>query len=406
MLYKLSLELFDLRVGIIVLILFTFSPLVLTYGHNARYYSMAAVWCLLSAWMAFRWSKFDTWFYILIYLISSVLLVYTLYMGWIFLLALNLWWLFNWLYSNKKLKKLITWITVQVAILLFYYPWIRIMIASAGRNMPAEIEITGWLQAILLRVGYTAYAFSVGEFFSPINPISWVGLILFFILAFFAIVKRTKNLLLPLTIIIFVSGISILFNIVAVYPQSAWQSLSNRMFFIYPFSLIVIAYGISRLSNKWSWSVLVILIFVSAIGNYNYFTNQQVIKPFLIVPWKDIFEEVSNRKSADEVLVCTNDDVACFYYQERFGFPRFSPKNWEQFPDPKPVGVWWIQSYRGDSFSSNSFTDLVFEIESHYPQVEVMNFVPQDPGIMMLKSKFLGTSDYDYRVVVYHFFYP
>ena len=45
--YKLARDMFDERTALTAVILLTFSPLVLTYGHNARYYSMAAALALL-----------------------------------------------------------------------------------------------------------------------------------------------------------------------------------------------------------------------------------------------------------------------------------------------------------------------------------------------------------------------
>lgn len=210
-----------------------------------------------------------------------------------------------------------------------------------------------------------------------------------------------------LTMVLVTAGISIVVNLVAVYPQSAWQGLPNRTFFIYPIFLIILAYGISYLKGMWSPIIFAAILFVYGVGIFNYFTNRQVIKPILTVPWREIMTDIVFQAKVDAADVCTIDDVACFYYQTRFGFERIGPNQLESVLGQHPSEIWWVQSNRGkfDNFKG-SYAEQFASLQEQYFQEETYHYVPHDPGISMLKNKFLGQKDFDYRVVVYKFAAP
>ena len=405
--YWLAKRLFDDRVALLSAGLFALSPLALTYGHNARYYSLSALFGLLIVIAAQAYFQTNKWFYLGIYVFSSVALLYTLYLGAALLLAVNLWWLWQWISQERILARFLKWSGAQLIIIVLYLPWIATLLSTIERKVPAQAASTNWVREFAVRVGYLGYSFAVGEFYSPLNLLAWLGLGIVVVMLIAAFKQRVQNLWFLLVLLVVSLIPSIISNIIAVYPLSVWQSLPNRTFFLYPFFVILLAYGINQLKGKWLWVVMAVLLVVYAGGIYNYFTNQQVIKPFLTVPWREIFTDIYAQAVDDAVVVCTNDDTACFYYQSRFGFDRFSPQNWEQLPDPKPDDVWWIQSNRGEFIGRSDANDQVFQtIQEQYQLSEVFNYVPQDPGIARLKARFLGTADYKYRVVVYHFVLP
>ncbi|MFN2126995.1 MAG: glycosyltransferase family 39 protein, partial [Anaerolineales bacterium] len=251
LIYKFALDLFDKPVALVSTGLFTFSTLILTYGHTARYYSMGAALSLLAVLMAFSQIKKGKWLPLIIYVLAGALLLYTIYMGGTVLLALNIWWLLAWLRSERKILKLLEWSLAQLAILLLYAPWISFLISATRNNISVDITGINWITEIAVRIGYLGYAYSAGEFFSPLNPILWFGIILTIFIIIWAMIKWNWNLSLPLLILLVAGGISVVYTIISVYPISAWQSLPNRTLFIYPFFIIILAYGISKLIGKW-----------------------------------------------------------------------------------------------------------------------------------------------------------
>jgi len=397
---------FNERVALISVGLFALSPLVLTYGHNSRYYSMAATLSLLSTLAVYRYLKSDRKWWLLIYIISGITLIYSVYMGGTVLLALNLWWLLIWFQKKCKPSDLLLWGLVQGIILLSYIPWFTTLVGAADRNFDT-ITVDNWLLEVFQRIGYLGFAFEVGEFFSPLNPVVWLGIIISTGILIYAIIKSSQEFWLLIIVLLVTGGISIVVNLVAVYPQSAWQNLSNRTFFIYPFFLIILAYGISQLKGKLFPIILTAILIVYGVGIFNYFTNRQVIKPILTVPWREIMTEIKFQAKADAVIVCTHDDVTCFYYQTRFGYDRIAPQQLQNVLEHHPSEIWWIQSNRGEESNfKNTYAEQFSSLQEQYIQDDTFHYVPHDPGISMLKSNFLGQKGFEYRVIVYKFVIP
>jgi hypothetical protein len=90
-----------------------------------------------------------------------------------------------------------------------------------------------------------------------------------------------------------------------------WQNLSYRLLFVYPFFLIVIAYGVNQLRTKWQWGFLAVIVVVNSVGIYNYFTDQEAVKLNLIIPWREIFENIQTNAAMDASVVCSARDTAC-----------------------------------------------------------------------------------------------
>ena len=121
--YKLALDLFDSQVALISVSLLVFSPLVLTYGHNARYYSLSAALSLLVVLVVNAYVETNKWLYLGVYVLSASALLYTLYIGAALLLAINIWWFIQWLRQKKKFTQFLLWSGAQIAVLLLYIPW-------------------------------------------------------------------------------------------------------------------------------------------------------------------------------------------------------------------------------------------------------------------------------------------
>ena len=407
LIYKFALDLFDKPVALVSTGLFTFSTLILTYGHTARYYSMGAALSLLAVLMAFSQIKKGKWLPLIIYVLAGALLLYTIYMGGTVLLALNIWWLLAWLRSERKILKLLEWSLAQLAILLLYAPWISFLISATRNNISVDITGINWITEIAVRIGYLGYAYSAGEFFSPLNPILWFGIILTIFIIIWAMIKWNWNLSLPLLILLVAGGISVVYTIISVYPISAWQSLPNRTLFIYPFFIIILAYGISQLKGKWFVITLTAILITYSVGAFNYFTNRQVIKPILIVPWETIIDDIQSQSAEDMVVICTNDDTACFYYQRRFGDQRIGPENVGNILEQHPSEIWWIQSNRIEfSNFKGRYAEQFTSLQEQYKLDQTYAYVPHDPSISMLKKRFLGDNVYEYRVIVYKFVAP
>lgn len=117
--FQLSKEFFNEKVGLFSALLLSISPYSIYYAQEAKMYSM--LWCLgiLSFLFFHRYIKDNRIRSLLPYVIFTVASIYTLYVGFIFIIVQNI--LFFPLFKIKKAKR---WLLGQLMIFLLYLPWI------------------------------------------------------------------------------------------------------------------------------------------------------------------------------------------------------------------------------------------------------------------------------------------
>jgi uncharacterized membrane protein len=407
LLYKLSRLLFNARVAWMAGLLLVASPYVLTYGHNARYYALAAALSLLAVLAAYLYFKEHRLWTLVIYSLSAVGLIYTIYMGATVLLGINLWLLLQALRRKVSPGYFVIWLGAQVLIVASYLPWLANLAASAGRNLDPAFSLSGFPAAFALRLGYLGFAYSVGEFFSPLHPLVWLGILLTLLLLLSAL-RRLDH---PTGLLFSVLGVvvlgSLLVSIVSVFPQSAWQNLSNRNFFAYPCFVLLLAVGLDRLRSRQAQILLALLVVVYLAGSFNVYTGRQAVKPLLIVPWVQVMEKIQTESQPEAVVFCSQFDTVCPYYVNRYGLKHVALSGWEQALDVPPPEVWWLQNNIGGYDYQRDQEQAAFQaLQGTYQQVEQYDYGAQDESIRWIKSRWLGQDDYPYRLNLYQFNQP
>jgi uncharacterized membrane protein len=407
LLFKLTGVLYDERTALIAVGLMVFSPYVLTYGHNARYYAMSAAISLFLAWMANSYLGRGRWFVLVFYAIGGVALLYTIYMGAALLIALNLWYLAVAIKKKTPLVQVTGWILAQIFIAACYLPWLNVFIAAAGRNLDRSSGLGNLVLELLTRFGYIGYAYLSGEFLSPFNPLVWLLVLLFILISFSVRAKFLNKSWLPLTILVICLTFSVAINLISVYPQSAWQNLSNRTFFIFPFFLIWLAGNLANLRPKLAYLSLGILFVVYLAGIFNYFADAQMVKPLLAVPWRSMMEQIKEQKKPGAVVLCSGGDVACTYYLRLNNLDQAEGWSRERILDQPPSDLWWIQNNLGaPDLKGQQPVSFVDQLKETYNEFSLTHYAPQDRSIRTIKTNFFGQVDYEYRVSVYHFSEP
>jgi len=170
MVYKLGLELFSRRIGLIASFLMTISAFAIAYSQETRHYSLLLLLTLVSFYFftkilqAGKASKANLFFYIL----TNILLAYTHIFGIFIILAQVFYFiLFRRNYSKAWLK---FW-AAQAITFLFFLPWMVVLVTSTFQdsvqtlNWIPEPSFTQVAQSIasLMGAGYLPRA--VGIFF-------------------------------------------------------------------------------------------------------------------------------------------------------------------------------------------------------------------------------------------------
>ena len=151
------------------------------------------------------------------------------------------------------------------------------------------------------------------------------------------------------------------------------------------------------------------LLFITyGISAVNYFSNRQFIQPIFTIPWRMIFETISQKARPDALLICSDVQIDCEYYAKRYGFTVSLPQVLENESSSLASEVWWINVNLGGFEYDRQATDQKFleSVSNRYPLSEISNYVQQDQSLRWLKTKVMGHADYEYLVNVYRFYFP
>ncbi len=402
--YVLAGKFYSPRAAWLASLLLVLSPYDLTYGHNARYYAFAACLSLLALLGADQFLEDHKPWGLVVYSLAGIGLIYTIYMGATVLLGINLWWLWRTLRGKSSLGQRIAWLTAQVLIGLSYLPLLGTLAGATARNLDPAFSLARLPSALTVRLGYLGFAYSVGEFFSPLHPLVWLGIGL----SLLVLVSALRRLDAPTGLLAGVLAVTVLASVLvsslSVFPQSAWQNLSNRTFFVFPCFVLLLAAGLDRLPVRPRQVGLGMLLVVYLVGAVNVFTGRQAVKPLLIVPWVEVMEKLQVESQPGAIVFCSQFDTVCPYYVNRFGLPRMPLSRWEQALAGQPPEVWWLQNNIGGYDYARQHEQAAFQaLQAAYPQVEQFDYAAQDASIRQIKARWLGQEDYPYRLNLYHF---
>lgn len=118
--FKLAKELYDEEVGLLSAILLCVSPYSIYYAQEAKMYSMLWFLGAVSFLFLYRYVKSNKKKDLFIYVITTVLSIYTMYIGILFIIVSNI--TFLWLAKIKRIK---IWLLGQLVIILLYIPWMH-----------------------------------------------------------------------------------------------------------------------------------------------------------------------------------------------------------------------------------------------------------------------------------------
>ncbi len=268
--------------------------------------------------------------------------------------------------------------------------------------------MNNWLVEIVKRAGYYGFVSAVGETLSPAKPLAWLGVGLVAGLAIYAIVKnlRSLNFWLPVSffVLIAVANLLVTFNVAV---SVTWQNLTYRALYAYPFLMIWLAAGLARMKLRSAVLAGTALLVVFAMGIFNYFTNQQFLRPVFSVPWNEIFQQIQQEADPGALVVCGYGDSSCTYYAERYGFGRNDLYNWNDQAGQDAPQVWYVQTNLNRSQAYGDLPErqaaLLEALGRRYPEALVYNFARQDDSIRALKARFMQQDDYEYRLVLHRF---
>jgi mannosyltransferase len=143
MIYKIGSELFDIDVGMISSLLMTFSIFHIQYSQEARTYSLSVLLTLLSMYFFIKLLKEAGHRFLIGYVLSSILLMYSHIYGLFIIIAQNIYFIVLSLLSKEAEKlNFKRWILVQSILIFLFSPWVSIFI-----NQVHAVQKDFWIKA-------------------------------------------------------------------------------------------------------------------------------------------------------------------------------------------------------------------------------------------------------------------
>ncbi len=312
--YFIGKDLFPGTTQLIAALLVALSPMLVWHAQEARMYSQALAFSLLTVFFYLRIRRQGQTGNWIGYIICALLAIYThLYSAFIpFILTLHM------LLFHRSLLR--GWIIAHVIIALGYLPWVIVLI-----NYPPKQIGTGRPFSVF-NIFYTYYAFTTGYSLGPsvnelrgldlavIRPylllIAPIGIVvgLLTVLGMVKQWRKDRNLAVLLILWAFAPVI-----IAAVIPLLRPSMTFNARYVIaaLPALIFIIAIGVSALPRLPRIAALVVLVFYSGLSLYNHYFDQRYAKEDVRAA-ADYIETAA--KPEDTLLIITVGQVFDWYF--------------------------------------------------------------------------------------------
>lgn len=271
-LYILAKNKFSFNIAYLASLLLAISPFHIYYAQELRPYTAICFFTLVSAYSLSRLIDNDKGKYRLIYILSNIISIYFHYM---MLLVLFAFMIFSLIQIRNKNNSLKTWCITHILIFILLVPIFSNLIANAGFVLTNKIPLAfsaypTWAGNIdLHNLLFTFKNFSIGY---NTDYYSFVGRFIpsiYFFLFLLGALKFRKNI--NMHLILFCICVPILFSFFISKIKTCYV---DRYFFaIFPFYLLGVAIGLSKINKKIFPVVLLVIVAFNIFGLQKYYLN-------------------------------------------------------------------------------------------------------------------------------------
>ena len=375
-----------------------------------RYYTLAASLVMGSTYLLWKWKEDPTnengYFLVL----SYIALLYTDYPSSVVIALHFLYILFT---QRKLFLKLLISIAISVAA---FMPWVMVTVDQIRkvRDLGQVADLNTSPFAVLLKCGYSFYAFLIGETIYPFESVAVVCLIIITVIGIIAFFKfklyRDKLFLysfgLALVGIIFTSVITTYIS-----THTSFIYTPSRTFFGLGFLFLALGILYSRIQNAaMRYFLLGSLIIVVGYGDYNWAMNRHFLMPVYATPWKEVLGDLRDRDG----LIFADEGLCYSYYQNHLQgtYPELqqfssvnelSEKVLENLTEhPEGVAVYVLLQGR-ESTESQISPSVITYLQENGTLEYARKYLPIDDTYQRIKSKILHRESYDAKITLYKY---
>ena len=263
--YLVAKELFDKKVGLISAFILTISPFHIYYSQELRTYSLVTFLVLIAIYCLIKSLKENRIFSWVGFVIFTTLTIYSHNMALLLLIAIN----FYIFYFYKKYKVIFRrWLTSQFFILLFYLPWVEVILKQIAHIKAANFY--NWLpKDYLFNIIQTFLIFNLG--YNANTIINLLAILLILPLFIFVIYDKIyKEEIYMLLWWLFIPLIIVIMFSIMIFPAY----IIRTTIYLSAVYYIIVSYGLSKLKpNKIYLYFLLFFIILTAISLKNYYQN-------------------------------------------------------------------------------------------------------------------------------------
>ncbi|MBI4615663.1 MAG: glycosyltransferase family 39 protein [Planctomycetes bacterium] len=405
--YALGREARDERLGLLAAGLLAMSPFAVLFVRMGRYYAWSMFLTTASTWLFLRWLRTARWRDAGIYWLASLLLLYTHYLPAVTLLWQNLHMLAH---ARRYRSRSIVWIGLQASLFVAFLPWLGRIFTQTGHYTgysPAELS-TG-LRGILVKVGYTAYAFILGETVFPWRwgitiPAGLAGLALWLRGAAWAWRQGPGPRFWLAATLLSIGATVAITATVARFEQTS--HVPCLLLFIYPMFLLTLAAGgLAFWDQHRRWRRLVVggsccvLGLSWLLGLSNYFTGRDLHNPQWDIPWREVVAHIRQEHRSGDLFVHAEGQLS-IYGPDLTPSPGvwMAESAWQR--GERWPRVWTILRDRGQRELVEAVEVFESKLIQEYRMIDERGFAPISVSEQRYKSRLLGRPVLPYNVRV------
>lgn len=371
--------------GPLAALLLAVSPYLLLYGAMVRAYSLTLLLGLLMTLFLVEERP-------LAYTVVAAAGLWTDYLLW-FLVAAHALWLLGWKGSKMRAGERRAWFFVFLALGIAALPLIAPALGQRRQVLVAADLATTPL-GIALKLGYTPYAYLLGETLFPWSPWAWLGLI--------GVAVALVGLRGPVTparrLLILSAGLPVLAIIVLLSLLATdlpFVNVPSRAIVAAPIVLIALAAGLHRLPPRIGRLAVGAILVANSVALINLYTDTNYINPIYAVPAREVATTIRAQAMPDALVLAEQDTALPFYLTHQPGGPPVLAPGAVEAVMQLPPEVWLF------SFGRDRTRVLEGEprarawlVANGYTLVAATAYVPTDPTYAAVKHRLLGREAY------------
>ncbi len=385
------------------------APVTISYGQTIRYYSMVAALSALS--FAFFFAVIRSphghkpW---LAYILSTLALLYTDYPAYGVILAQNvlaiLWWIYR--PEQNRNHPRWRWLGGQAIMAVLVLLWLPVVLMQRTRDFGAA-DLSNSLSGTLMRIAYPFYAWLAGETIFPWAVLGILGALVGGILLVVGLLKLTNANRLAWVIAFGLPFIVSQILLSTVATDSPFVNAPARSMACAGLLFTLEGAGLAALNRRWLAGVLAGAIVVSHAGALtNDYQGVDYINTVYNTPAREVAQAIAAEAHAGDAVISESDSMVDLYLPTELRGTSFYADQDQPIKDylaaHPQAAVWQVIMGRDRTRNEVSAT-LADWLTAHYTPAGSNGFAEQSAAYRALKSRLIGRSAYQYRLVLDHY---